>query len=560
LVDNDKKRGELRIYTRNNNYVYKTNGSSPTVVKGILEIHLSGKWRPICSDEFPATAAHVACRQLGFSTYNGIYTDARFGRVGDGVFKIFSCNGHEESLYDCWHFPYHWSSCANNIAISCIHTYNTPVEGTLRLSPYRGLRFSQLEIFQFGRWGTVCRHGFDTTAGRIACRELGFEAVQAINTVKGANPRRTSALPVNVFSVSCNGSERTLYECEREIYFESRCTEADNILLRCGGVLPTTALNSLSTKTTNFLGTSKSAHSIDVISQDPFSRISVPNSSSQTLDLLVTGSPNAPLSTYSSMPPQTLLASTQAEPLPTSTEMVSMVTRTVSMVTQRASMVTPTASIIPQSISMVSQSVSMVSQSVSMVSQSTSMVTASTVVETVDPVPTSSPALYCPTSVDRVWNITWKRTIAGTISSQPCPSNGHQVTGIAERMCLPNGEWSASSVSECSTTFYRITHEQLSSFLLSDKPSVDDAKKAVETAKKLSEFVENVTKECSVCLFPKDLVRIVFIISMIARASHNFTEADSAEVVRILGRVSSFVLSEPNQPSWTTVHEVSLSC
>ena len=58
---------------------------------------------------------------------------------------------------------------------------------------------------------------------------------------------------------------------------------------------------------------------------------------------------------------------------------------------------------------------------------------------------------------------------------------------------------------------------QLSSFLLSDKPSVDDAKKAVETAKKLSEFVENVTKECSVCLFPKDLVRIVFIISMIAR-------------------------------------------
>ena len=80
MAGNDERRGELRLYTGNNVYVNSTMTSGLSTVAGRLEMHIGGEWRPICSDKFPATAAHVACRQLGFSTNNAVYTDGRYGQ------------------------------------------------------------------------------------------------------------------------------------------------------------------------------------------------------------------------------------------------------------------------------------------------------------------------------------------------------------------------------------------------------------------------------------------------------------------------------------------------
>ena len=68
--------------------------------------------------------------------------------------------------------------------LSTVTTDDTPPEGTLRFSPLEGTDFKRLEIFKFGRWGTVCHHGFDAIAGNVSCRELGYGMMDEMNTMK----------------------------------------------------------------------------------------------------------------------------------------------------------------------------------------------------------------------------------------------------------------------------------------------------------------------------------------------------------------------------------------
>ena len=68
--------------------------------------------------------------------------------------------------------------------LSTVTNDNTPLEGTLRFSRLEGTDFKRLEIFKFGRWGTVCHHGFDAIAGNISCRELGYGMMDELNTIE----------------------------------------------------------------------------------------------------------------------------------------------------------------------------------------------------------------------------------------------------------------------------------------------------------------------------------------------------------------------------------------
>ena len=88
-----------------NNGIRLVGGTSPS--NGRLEIQWNGQWGTICNYwsywDYRETA--VACRQLGFLGAKRYYTYPGSGPV---YMKDVSCNGKEESLWDC---SYQWRSC-----------------------------------------------------------------------------------------------------------------------------------------------------------------------------------------------------------------------------------------------------------------------------------------------------------------------------------------------------------------------------------------------------------------------------------------------------------------
>ena len=52
--------GDLRLVARNGR-------TSSSLTAGRLEVYYNGEWGTVCNDEFVATAARIACNQLGFS-------------------------------------------------------------------------------------------------------------------------------------------------------------------------------------------------------------------------------------------------------------------------------------------------------------------------------------------------------------------------------------------------------------------------------------------------------------------------------------------------------------
>ena len=62
--------GDLRLVARNGR-------TSSSLTAGRLEVYYSGEWGTVCDDEFGATAARIACNQLGFTA--GYYRYATIG-------------------------------------------------------------------------------------------------------------------------------------------------------------------------------------------------------------------------------------------------------------------------------------------------------------------------------------------------------------------------------------------------------------------------------------------------------------------------------------------------
>ncbi|EFN55971.1 hypothetical protein CHLNCDRAFT_22917, partial [Chlorella variabilis] len=100
------------------------NGSSAS--SGRLEVWRGGIWGTVCSTEFNATDASVACRQMGFAR-NGTIVASRSGPAfGPGKGTIWlsqvNCTGRETRIEECWNRG--WGTAPNcthamDVAIRC---------------------------------------------------------------------------------------------------------------------------------------------------------------------------------------------------------------------------------------------------------------------------------------------------------------------------------------------------------------------------------------------------------------------------------------------------------
>ena len=70
----------------------------------------------------------------------------------------------------------------------------------------------RVEIFYRGKWGKICRKGWDFNDVKVVCTQLGFKGAIAEFITSEV---KKEALPYLMTKVSCSGDELKLSSCKR---------------------------------------------------------------------------------------------------------------------------------------------------------------------------------------------------------------------------------------------------------------------------------------------------------------------------------------------------------
>ncbi|XP_035276790.1 HHIP-like protein 1 [Anguilla anguilla] len=109
-----------------------------------------------------------------------------------------------------------------------------PQNGDLRLAadaevqPDRG----RVEIYIGGEWGMVCDDLWDERSAGVACRQLGYS--RALKASKQAEFGQDGSLRVLLDDVQCQGTERTLLDCQHAGIGIHNCAHYESAGVICG--------------------------------------------------------------------------------------------------------------------------------------------------------------------------------------------------------------------------------------------------------------------------------------------------------------------------------------
>ena len=112
------------------------------------------------------------------------------------------------------------------IFVTTTPTLYAQSNGDLRLmngTEYGG----RLEVYYNGQWGTVCDDFFDSSAGIVACRQMGYNFyVTEFDAIGGTDP-------IMLDDVRCTGSESKLVDCYHRVYGIHNCDHDEDVGLEC---------------------------------------------------------------------------------------------------------------------------------------------------------------------------------------------------------------------------------------------------------------------------------------------------------------------------------------
>lgn len=145
-----------------------------TEYEGRLEIYRFGRWGTVCGDYVNDNLAAVVCRSLDFPwNTSEAYGGAVYG-TGSGSILLddVKCFGTERRIEDCRHNEWGLTNCGhdNDVSINCLPSNDTAVRLVGGDTEYEG----RLEVYKFGKWGTVCDTNLNNKLAVVVCRSLGF--------------------------------------------------------------------------------------------------------------------------------------------------------------------------------------------------------------------------------------------------------------------------------------------------------------------------------------------------------------------------------------------------
>ncbi|XP_054458201.1 HHIP-like protein 1 [Anoplopoma fimbria] len=106
--------------------------------------------------------------------------------------------------------------------------------GSVRLISADGLSDrGRVEIFIRGEWGTVCDDLFNSKAGAVVCRQLGFTTALAVMK-RAALGEADRSVKILLDDVECEGRERSLLECKRSRVGKHNCSHGEDVGVICG--------------------------------------------------------------------------------------------------------------------------------------------------------------------------------------------------------------------------------------------------------------------------------------------------------------------------------------